>query len=202
MVITWTKARGYARVSRWSSGFLDRLAPWGCADEFHDKLMRRKNCSLMLVMFFNYCLNDYSHIYIYNLFLYDLRLPHFTARPSATCTALRKWKVFLYDIAQCYVGRGKSFLCPTITSFRSPGVQWGITTCDECGFCACVLCHNLRKGGITFWSKAMESCRFCSLCICGTVCSTKGKQCGTFLGPFKKSHMKSHIKPYEGMKNV
>ena len=42
------------------------------------------------------------HIYIYNLFLYDLRLPHFTARPSATCTALRKWKVCLYDIAQCW----------------------------------------------------------------------------------------------------
>ena len=143
------------------------------------------------------------HIYIYNLFLYDLRLPHFTARPSATCTALRKWKVCLYDIAQCW--QRKEFFCVLPSPVpRSPGVQWGITTCDECGFCACVLCHNLRKGGITFWSKAMESCRFCSLCICGTpsipkpnVCSTKGKQCGTFLGPFKKSHMKF---PYEAIR--
>ena len=42
------------------------------------------------------------YIYIYIFFLYDLWLPHFTARPSATCTALRKWKVFLYDIAQCW----------------------------------------------------------------------------------------------------
>lgn len=46
-------------------------------------------------------IHNYSYIYI-TFFWYDLRLPHFTARPSATCTALRKWNVFLYDIAQCW----------------------------------------------------------------------------------------------------
>lgn len=143
------------------------------------------------------------HIYIYIYIFFFVRFVATAFHCKTKCNMHSIAKVKSVFVRYCSMLAEERDFCVLPSPVpRSPGVQWGITTCDECGFCARVLCHNLRKGGITFWSKAMESCRFCSLCICGTVCSTKGKQCGTFLGPFKKSHMKSHMKPYEGMKHV